>query len=150
MECALWALGILVFLCLMIIIYGSVLENLPVERENADILNSELFKIRGKSYSIWPVSHFVLYFILGYHCPCYWKELTLIGIGWEAFESINGSDKSKHHVVKTDAGKQYTDWWAGSISDIIANSLGLAFGIVAGNSMRKDPPLATECPSCKN
>lgn len=150
MECALWALGILIFLCILILVYGTVLEKAPGEREDIDVLNTEIFTVGGKSYSIWPISHFILYFILGYHCPCYWKEFTLIGVGWEVFESIKGDDKDKHHVVNTTNGKQYANWWAGSLSDIVANSLGLATGIIAGNSIRKDAPLSTECPSCNN
>ena len=35
----------------------------------------------------WCVSHFIHYLCLGYFAPSYWKELILIGIGFELFES---------------------------------------------------------------
>lgn len=147
MECGLWPFGFLIFLCLLIIIYGTFLTLISKNPENDDVLNREIFQLNGKSYSLWPITHFVLYFVLGYYCPCYWKEFTLIGVGWEAFESINGKDKSKHHVVSTNSGKQYTEWWSGSISDIIANSLGLASGILTGNYFRQEQE-TNKCTKC--
>lgn len=70
----------------------------------------------------WGISHFILYFILGYLYPNNLLLFTLIGIMWEFIEqcvhvkSIYDDDPIKEK------------WWVGKMSDIGMNSFGLILG----------------------
>ena len=42
------------------------------------------------NYCLWPVSHFIMYLMLGYIAPNYWWLWLLTGISWELLEAIIG------------------------------------------------------------
>jgi hypothetical protein len=149
-PCGAFTMKLMLGTALAIIIYGKILQKYSTNRETTDPLNSELISIKGKSYSWWPISHFLMHTIIGFFCPCYWKQAFLAGIGWEIFETASSSaPANKHHVVnKADGKLQYTDWWAGSNTDIVINGIGLATGIALGNLYRKQPLWTTDvCPA---
>ena len=82
--------------------------------------------------SWWPLSHFVMYTILGILSPKYWLLWTVLGILYECFECVlgrllNGPYNSENMIAnrKTQYGCR---WMDGSSRDIIFNSLGLAVG----------------------
>jgi len=102
-----------------------------------DILNKTLFeskwlgKLCGENgmYCSWPISHFILYLVLGIACPRIWPILFAAGIVWEIIEWIIGnflSEKESEETVQT----QYSNgWMTGKWSDLLFNGAGLALGL---------------------
>jgi len=81
--------------------------------------------------SWWPISHFILFFILGYFFPECWGYLIFFGILWELFEVVMFYVTSQEtQVVRTaDRRIEYTNnWWAGSYKDVLMNTLGATGG----------------------
>lgn len=70
----------------------------------------------------WSITHFVLYFLLGYFYSGIQEMFlfTLIGIAFEIFE-----DTKKEFLMMFNISN---DWWKGNNTDIMANSLGLITG----------------------
>lgn len=95
--------------------------------------------------SSWPISHFVMYTLLGTFAPKYWYLWFTIGCAWELAEHFVGSniDLDIKEVDKnsTQYGKK---WMEGSFSDILFNSGGLLLGmffnqISRANLVKTDP-----------
>lgn len=76
-------------------------------------------------FTLWEISHLLLYIVLGYLIPDWFIQLTLVGIGWEIVEVLLGklSTPTRNKIT----GKT-TNWWTGSFRDIIFNTLGFAIG----------------------
>ena len=103
------------------------------------------------TYSFWPISHFVLYVVLGCIAPRWWWLWVCIGLAWELFEYSCGVLVRKLLRGKNtaDFGKkaeqmfmpQYSDgeWVTGRKSDIIFNIAGLGFGLVLSNFCKTEP-----------
>ena len=107
-----------------------------------------LGNLTGESgvYSAWPISHFLLYAIIGYISPDLWWLWIAIGIAWELLEygvgelisraSANdgGLDKVNKTYLKLfihPNNSQYSGKWVkGCKSDILFNILGLMLGII--------------------
>jgi hypothetical protein len=91
------------------------------------------------NYCLWPVSHFIMYLMLGYIAPNYWWLWLLTGISWELLEAIIGRiiqniyNKGLNNdsvVLKDNNNLQYTSkWMCGMKSDILFNSMGLLIGL---------------------
>ena len=93
-------------------------------------------------YSLWPVSHFILYMFLGYLAPSWWLLWICLGILWELFEYgcgqiVKGLQSKGGKIANfgTKARKmivmQYEEEWVcGNKSDILFNIVGLVFGIM--------------------
>lgn len=79
--------------------------------------------------SMWPVSHFVMYFILGFMFPYCARGILTIGIAWEIIECLIGNYKYDKNL-ETDPGKyQYSkNWWSGTVQDLFYNLSGFIFG----------------------
>lgn len=119
----------------------SSINNIAVE--HADILNVRLGRIFGVSLSGWPLSHFLLFAILGYLYPDSWIFMTIMGILWECIEhAINliqpGRPEHRPSALtqtEDDETTEYTHWMAGRSQDILFNSAGLLVGIGAHKIM---------------
>jgi len=113
-----------------------------------DILNYTVFKINDVSYSLWPVSHFLLYFIIGLFCRDHWVFILFIGVLWEFFEYVFGNilyqndfieenedgivsfykDKNIHTIKSKN---QYNKkWLTFNKTDIVFNTLGYISGLI--------------------
>lgn len=84
--------------------------------------------------SWWPISHFILFFILGYFFPECWWELIIFGVLWELFEVVMWlfMKRGRQSVRNTQSGTiEYSaDWWAGSFKDVLMNSIGVLTGVL--------------------
>ena len=99
---------------------------------SADFLNRKLFSFRllENCCSARPVSHFILYTLLGYFYPYCWKLAITTGVIWELVEVV------AHHVTGgerqptiANGNVEYsTNWWAGTSKDIVMNTTGFLFG----------------------
>jgi len=104
-----------------------------------------LYNITGeyKCLSWWPISHFIMYVVLGAVAPEYWLLWFCIGIGWELLEWGGGkmlSAAGRDNLIRSrDNQTQYGDnWVAGSVTDVIFNGVGLGIGILLSRMMRKE------------
>jgi hypothetical protein len=108
-------------------------------------LNYALFKIHNQDYmneivfrdlpilgdlSWWPISHFVLYLILGYLFPQCWILILSIGVLWEGFEKFYGDYVDSQ---KAEDGGEYSTWWAWNWKDVVMNIM----GFLTGTALRK-------------
>ena len=100
---------------------GEILENDP--------LNKVLFKIGPVTISWWPISHFLLYAILGFFFPTCFIPLMILGILWELFELLLGILSKKRQSVTR--GVQYGDkWWSANLFDPFFNAAGFLVGML--------------------
>jgi len=103
-----------------------------------DPFNKILFKVgQTKCCSYWPLSHFILYVIWGFLAPECWLFFSIVGVIWEMVESIIGTNSKKNDDIGVNKNVQYTNWWSGSITDLIFNSLGLLVGIALNKLCKK-------------
>lgn len=96
-----------------------------------DFMNVKLFDfpLLENCCSVWPLSHFVFFFILGLLFPdC---DIPIIGLGvlWEGFEAVNtvleGGQRQWVRPTTSSSKYEYSkNWWAGSAKDIVMNTLG--------------------------
>lgn len=77
----------------------------------------------------WGISHFSLFFILGYLCPDHLIFSFILGVLWEVVEySIKDRPfylSKCNYVIDTDHGQ---GWWYGRWQDIVMNTFGLLLG----------------------
>lgn len=95
-----------------------------------DFLNKKIFDINGFYLSGWGLSHIIMYFIIGCMYPYCWKEAMVIGIIWEAIETIMGSiftNKPNKSMI-TNKTTVYDLWWSGSLVDLVFNAFGFLMG----------------------
>ncbi len=102
----------------------SVIEN--------DFLNQKVLDMPylENCCSWWPITHFVLFFILGVLFPnC---EVLIIGAGiiWELVEMLMSSAFGRsRQPIRAGANVEYsTNWWAGSAKDVLFNITGFYLG----------------------
>lgn len=81
--------------------------------------------------SWWPISHFILFAVLGFFFPKCWLLLIGMGILWELFEmAMKSLFKQKSQPMRlSDQHVEYSDWWSGSWKDIIFNVAGIGVGV---------------------
>ena len=113
-------------------------------RVEVDVLNRKVFDFdyfMGNCCSMWPISHFIFFFILGLLFPQCDVPVIAAGILWEIAEesiSIIRKTQNTRHIVNTsESGLQYRDsWWAGSMQDILFNIVGFYFGKLVVKSLK--------------
>jgi glycopeptide antibiotics resistance protein len=92
-----------------------------------------------RNISWWPISHFIMYTILGIVATEYWYIWVIAGVLWEIFEyvvTISGTNKLL--IKPSPSNKQYgNNWIAGSFTDIFVNSAGLVVGICIAKMLKK-------------
>ena len=95
-----------------------------------DPLNKEIFKIGSYSFSWWPVTHLILFAILGFFYSECWLMIMVLGIVWELFEySAGWIFPNRRRKFVTGKGVQYNDkWWAPNVFDPIFNAIGFLIG----------------------
>ena len=96
----------------------------------------------------WPLSHFVLFLVLGLLFPGCDLLVLSIGVGWEIWEEIFGryvvGDREKVPLFYSDSSKeedldiQYTRWWSGSLKDVGFNFVGFYFGKLVVHTFNLD------------
>ena len=111
------------------------------------LTSQSLYNVTGeyKCLSWWPISHFIMYVVLGAVAPEYWLLWFCIGIGWELLEWGGGkmlSAAGRDNLIRShDNRTQYGDnWVAGSVTDVIFNGVGLGVGILLSRMMCKVQP----------
>ena len=85
-----------------------------------------------KCCSWWPITHFILYLILGIVAPKHHLLWFFIGIIWELIEFTAGVifyKKGESDFIPE--SKEYgRRWWKGSFKDLVFNGAGLYAGIL--------------------
>ena len=124
---------------------------------SVDIMSPTVFKsklladLMGESaaYSLWPISHFVLYLVLGYVAPHWWWLWFCIGVAWELFEygcvqlvynlkSNEGTSKLGKEAERMFTPQYGDEWVSGRKSDILFNAGGLIVGVVLSRLCAKN------------
>lgn len=103
---------------ILIFSYDKILEA-TIKKANDPILTPV---VPSGTITGWNITHFVLYFLLGYFYSGIQEMLffTLIGIAFEIYE-----ETKKEFLKMFDVSN---DWWKGNNTDIMSNSLGLILG----------------------
>ena len=104
---------------------------------NCDFLNYRIFNMKNTNCcSMWPISHFLLYFILGIFFPECGIPLIIFGVAWEGIEILGGTLEAKKRKKR---GQQYSEkYWMGSVADLIANPLGFICGYFLQKLLKKN------------
>ena len=116
-----------------------------------DIMNRVVVDLSGQRLSWWRISHFLMYFVLGFLFPQCWLFLVVVGFLWELFEfavqffayqdrhRFSDNDYRQHQTTTatTVPAIDYdTVWWTGSFQDIVYNLLGLFAGVMLARLVR--------------
>lgn len=116
-----------------------------------DIMNRIVVDLSGQRLSWWRISHFLMYFVLGFLFPQCWLFLVVIGFFWELFEFAVQffAYQDRHRIDNRDNDASYrqqqtaapaidydTVWWTGSFQDIVYNLLGLFAGVMLARLIR--------------
>ena len=72
----------------------------------------------------WSVTHFMLYIILGFAFPHYWKLLLICSISWELLEYFTGC------LEKSIKDEKDIIYWCGKWSDLFVNTSGFIVGLI--------------------
>lgn len=123
------ATGVVIFIY-WLLLYAIGKKTIPQN----DFMNIKIFNIESleNCCSLWPISHFVLFAILGYKYPTCDAPILLLGVLWELFEMIwsNFVKEERQYVIQNDTLEYSSNWWAGSFKDILFNVAGFYFGKV--------------------
>jgi hypothetical protein len=129
----------LIFIYFMIMMFIYKDEKIFITK---DPLNYKLFNLNmfENCCSGWPVSHFILFMILGFLYPNCWKIILLLGIIWELIEvSFYWFRSSDRQWVRTNNNLEYSkNWWAGSYKDIIFNCAGFGVGFLLAKLVKNN------------
>jgi hypothetical protein len=123
---------------LYIVIYNKCLSRkFGKEFSKKDPMNVLLISYGKIRIGFWSISHFFYYLLCTYCSRDKEIVIFLTGIGWEVLEDIISV-----YVKKKEFGKKhgrrlmgsetihYTDWWSGSVLDIVVNTFGIATGYI--------------------
>lgn len=120
----------------------------------ADPLNKIVFNIPTieNCCSWWPLSHFILFFIIGVLFPECGVIAIIAGVLWELFEvgahAVIGRERQ---YVRGETGVEYSQsWWAGSMKDIFFNIVGFYAGMLMMKAIGRKiciPGLNSKCES---
>ena len=80
----------------------------------------------------WSLTHFVFFYVLTSFYPKDWKMIFALGILWEMIENVFGGWNPENMRNILGFCKKKGDaqtWWYGKISDIFANSVGIALAL---------------------
>jgi hypothetical protein len=85
--------------------------------------------LKGSKLTLWSISHFITFFIIGKLCPNNYVFFFLLGVCWEIFETIYGTYKKD------------IQYWTGNgidgqINDIIMNTLGYHFAHIINTNIK--------------
>jgi len=134
---------IFLFIVIVICIYWVVLRLAYGDDViNNDFMNKMVFSLPGfeNCCSWWPISHFILFFIIGLLFPYCGLVAMTGGIIWELIEVfLSTLQRAPRQGIRTKGGNvQYSqNWWAGSFKDIIANFAGYYTGKLVITLCRK-------------
>lgn len=131
---------------LCIVIYFPILRMMFGENKFGyrDKLNTVLVDLPGiGKVSGWPLTHFLLFFIMGILFPDCDVLIMSAGVLWEVWEECFGRFIAKDprntpsYMSKTGERPdvQYTRWWAGSVKDIAWNAIGYYSGKLLAKQM---------------
>lgn len=126
------AFRIFAFVILCILLYGLILKMVfGLDFSSKDFMNYNVIHVPYYGeMSFWPITHFVLFMILGILFPCCDVIVIVAGIVWEIIEELFGKYYEKN-IAKIDTSNkdiQYPVWWGGRVSDIVCNILGFYTG----------------------
>jgi hypothetical protein len=107
----------------------------PEQIVYADPMNEKVIDVPflENCCSWWPISHFILFLVLGYFFPDCWVYLVIAGITWELLEMVMShlTGHQRQAVKVSDARVEYSgNWWAGSFKDVFMDVAGLIVGIL--------------------
>lgn len=137
---------IFIFVIICICIYLFVIRMISGQNNisNVDIMNKNIGSIPYFGpISFWPISHFILFMVLGILFPDCDALIITAGIIWEIIECVYGayiesplsrSVFGKESQVKytshpkNQSNIQYEKWWSGSVADIAFDIAGFYFG----------------------
>lgn len=107
-------------------------------------LKREIVSVKGTTFDLWSLSHFLFFGLLGYLFPYHLGELLIIGIIWEIIEdalappdntqmvsckqTYGGKLKQMFQNLWCNKTSRKGDYWYGKWDDIFANSLGIIIG----------------------
>lgn len=139
-----WKIFILIIV--MIVFYWFLLLSVNGNEERsvyADPLNKIVFEapFLERCCSWWPISHFILFTVIGFLFPECDVMAILAGIGWELAEVgvYYGIGQNRQGVRKGNTNKiEYGTWWAGSTKDIVMNIAGFYTGKLFATMYGKD------------
>lgn len=135
-----WAPLVTVAVFFLLVIVWFV-RNLVVMRQTGqslaevDPLNIIRFHIGDMPFSSWPLTHLVMYTVLGFLFPNLWPLFFVIGVIWEIMESsvCKVVGRKGHAMVRMEGRSGQLEypfnWWQGSWKDIVFNTAGLVIGI---------------------
>lgn len=110
----------------MLLFYGEQKVLVSKDFLNTKYFDSKCFGPIGP----WPISHFILYFVIGLFFPNCDFVVILVSVLWELYEQIMKNYNANKDVG--DKGTVYTgSWWQGNLYDIFINLLGFYFGKLA-------------------
>lgn len=134
-----------IYWVIMIMIYGYS-EMVNYDPLNVKIMDAPMF---NRGLSMWPLTHFLLFLLLGIlfpHC-----DVIIIGAGilWEVFEMLLGAflggGMRQPLRQTTDSLVEYRgNWWGGSIQDIVMNIA----GFYTGKMLALNLPILRRRPPC--
>lgn len=134
-----------IYWVIMLLIYGysDMVNHDPL---NVKVMDVPMFP---RGLSVWPISHYILFLILGIlfpHC-----DIIIIGAGilWEVFEMLLGafigSGMRQPLRQTTTSSVEYRDnWWGGSIQDIVMDIA----GFYTGKMLALNLPILQRRPAC--
>jgi hypothetical protein len=144
-----------IVIAIWIIIYFFIIRGIYGVRRmtHNDIMNQKIFDMRimGENCcSWWPISHFILFMILGILFPDCDVVIISAGVLWELFEvtwsTLEGSQREE---LRSKEKIEYSkNWWAGSFKDILFNIAGFYTGklLVKIRSKRPCIHILQNCP----
>lgn len=114
-----------------------------------DVMNRIVIDLSGQRLSWWRISHFLMYFVLGFLFPQCWLFLVIVGFLWEVFEftiqyfayqnrrTVDNQNRQSYRQQTASPAIDYdTVWWTGSFQDIVYNLLGLFVGVMLARIIR--------------
>lgn len=128
------AYAVLLTLVALILLYSLYLFTMfgMDNAVNHDLMNTKVINLPWleNCCSWWPVSHLILFFILGIMFPtCDFLVITA-GILWELVEMIISKllNRPRQAIRETEGIEYSSNWWAGSFKDILFNIVGFYLG----------------------
>jgi hypothetical protein len=129
-------LWILLYWCLLLGFSGTEGNAVNIDPFNKMILEVPFFE---KCCSMWPLSHFIFFLIIGFLFPSCDVPAILGGIGWELAEvGVYYTLGHQRQGTRKNGKIQYSqNWWAGSWQDIAMNIGGFYVGKFLSFSWKK-------------
>lgn len=128
----------------IVLYFGFLITTYGDKASYNDILNIRILPVRNTTCcSSWPISHFVLFAIMGFLYPQYWLPILAAGVTWEVIEGIINflHNQGRNHATRSVESSlhvvEYETWWAASNKDIGFNIAGQLLGIGIAMLVRK-------------